>query len=234
MKPIVPIDKLGRAPEQGRIRYGIKAKSASGKEIPKSISRFRFTSPDFVALKQISELYGGSVEPWDREQGEVITTVKEIGVILPPDPLSQHYELWKGATCVRRCDGETAVIPVNTPDGAELVDSPCVCTAKDQMECKATTRLRVILPEVRFAGVWRLDCKGWHGAQELPSMVSTVEAIQGRGMYRAYLALEQRNKAGKKWIVPVLRLDDSVNALLEKRGGELESGGVPTKELGSG
>lgn len=214
MKPIEPIANFGRAPEQGRIRYGVRTKG-----IPRSISKFRFTSSDLTALEQISKLYGGVVTPWDKGQSEVITSVSEIPVVLPPDPLSQHYEKWAGATCVRRCDGVTAQVPIKTPDGAELAEVPCVCQAEERLDCKATTRVSVILPQIRFAGVWRLDCKGWYASQELPAMVHTVEQLQGRGMYRAFLALEQRQKPGKKFIVPVIRLGMTVDDLLQQGNG---------------
>lgn len=220
---ITPIADFGRAPEQGRIRYGIRTKG-----IPRSISKFRFTSSDLTALEQISQLYGGTVEPWEKGQSEVITSVSEIPVVLPPDPLSGPiYEFWQGATCKRRCDGVLASIPTSTPQGADLLDVPCICAEKETLECKAVTRLKVILPEIRFAGVWRLECKGWYGANELPAMVHTVEQLQGRGMYRAFLALEQRTKPSKKFIVPVIRLQDSVNHILnmarEVGGGDVKA-----------
>ena len=226
MRPIVPISNFGRAPEQGRIRYGIRSKG-----IPRSISKFRFTSADLTALEQISSLYGGEVSPWNNDQYEVITAVSEIPIVLPPDPLSQHYELWKGATCVRRCDGVTCEVPVKTPDGAELQSVPCLCNESQDLQCKATTRLTVILPDIRFGGVWRMDAKGWYAAQELPGMVSTIAQLQARhGFMRAYLALTQRQKPGKKFVVPTLRLEDSVNGMM----GKAEIGYSPAGELEAG
>lgn len=222
---VKPIADFGRTPEQGRIRYGIKTVSASGKAIPRSISKFRFTSSDITALNQISEIYGGTVSPWDNGQSEVVTNTNEIHIVLPPEPLGSgsQYELWKGATCVRRCDGVAAWIPANTPDGTELLEVPCLCEEQQKLDCKPTTRLSVILPEVRFGGVWRLDCKGWHGTNELPAMVHTVQELQGRGLSRAYLALEPRKKGSKSFVVPVIRLGATPNQLLQAK----ESGVQP-------
>ena len=228
MKDIVPISQLGRAPEQGRIRYGIRSKG-----IPRSITKFRFTSSDLTALDQIAKIYGGDIALWDKGQSEVITHASEISVVLPPNPLSQHYELWKGSSCVRRCDGITAEIPVTTPDGSELVETPCICQVNNSQDCKVTTRLRVILPEIRWGGVWRMDCKGWFGAQELPSMVRGIEAAQSQGLFRAKLALEQRQKANKKFIVPMLRLEESVNEIMARTGRELGNGET-IRAIGSG
>jgi Recombination directionality factor-like len=233
---VKPIADMGRPPEQGRIRYGIKTTSASGKTIPRSISKFRFTSSDVTALDQIAKLYGGQVRPWENGQSEVVSGSEEIPIVLPPNPLGDGpvYEMWKSSACIRRCDGITAWVPANTQDGAELLEVPCVCEEKQVLDCKPTTRLSVILPEVRFGGVWRLDCKGWHGTNELPAMVNTVQQLQGQGLSRAYLALEKRKKGSKQWVVPVIRLGATPNQLLlAKEAGVLEANTQP-KEIVSG
>lgn len=233
---VKPIAELGRAPEQGRIRYGIKTTSQSGKTIPRSIKKFRFTSSDMVALDQIAKLYGGQVKPWDNGQSEVVSTSEEIPIVLPPNPLGDGpiYEQWKGATCVRRCDGVTAYVPANTAEGAELLEVPCICNEKQELLCKPTTRLSVILPEVRFAGVWRLDCKGWHGTNELPAMVATVQQLQGQGLSRAYLALEQRKKGSKSWVVPVIRLGATPNQLMQAKEAGIQPAISQPKEYQGG
>ena len=59
MKPIKPLAQLGRAPEQGRIRLGVKTERAM-----KSLDTFRFTSLDKSAIEQIASIYGGVVKPW--------------------------------------------------------------------------------------------------------------------------------------------------------------------------
>ncbi len=232
---VTPIKEMGRPPEQGRIRYGIKTMSQSGKTIPRSITKFRFTSSDVTALDQIAQLYGGTVRPWQDGQSEVVSSSEEIAIVLPPNPLGDGpvYELWKSGGCVRRCDGITAWVPAAHPEGSELLEVPCLCDEKQNLECKPTTRLSVILPEVRFGGVWRLDCKGWHGTNELPAMVSTVQQLQGQGLSRAYLALEKRKKGSKQWVVPVIRLGATPNQLMQAReAGVLEAETQP-KELGS-
>ena len=74
MKPIKPLAELGRTPEQGRIRLGVKTARAM-----KSLDTFRFTSPDKAAIEQIAFIYGGTVKSWTpprqkQQQWEVITT----------------------------------------------------------------------------------------------------------------------------------------------------------------
>ena len=105
MKPIKPLAQLGRTPEQGRIRLGVKTERAM-----KSLDTFRFTSLDKSAIEQIASIYGGAVKSWTpprskQEQWEVITTTSEIRVYLPPHSIDVWYEAWSGGGCQRRCDG---------------------------------------------------------------------------------------------------------------------------------
>lgn len=224
---IKPIVDYGRAPEQGRIRYGIKSNG-----YPKSITKFRFTSSDKVALTEVGEVHGGAIKPWKGTQYELLSDASEIKIVLPPDPLSIYYEHWQGSGCKRRCDGVTASIPVQTPDGADLVEVSCLCNKEGKLLCKPTTRLKVILPDVRFGGVWRLESKGGNAAEELPGMVDLIVQLQGVGLTHAEIALDQREGSGKKFVVPVLRLPVSMNQLAAKKAAEL---GAPTVlELGDG
>lgn len=243
-RSVVPIANISRRiPEAGRIRIGVKTERAM-----KSIPEFRFTSHDREALTQIAEMYGGNVVPWSDAkaapcQFEVITAASEIRVLLPPDPLGNTpiYEQWGGGGCERRCDGLTCQMLQQGPDGLEPVDVPCMCAASGEMVCDVKTRLAVIIPEIRFAGVWRLDTKSWNAAQELPGMVDMIQAMQGRGLSYATLGIKARRSvvAGKtkQFNVPVLGVGASIEQLAAgaARLGALPSAAVPpVAELESG
>jgi len=252
-RPVVPIANLNRRlPTLGRIRVGIKvagtSKNGKSYERPKSIDTFRFTSADRTALDQVADIYGGTVKPWieprsDPNQFEVITEANELRVVLPPDPLSGSpvYELWTGGGCDRRCDGVTCSRIVKGPDGTEPIEVACICAAQGEFACDPHTRLSVILPEVRFGGVWMLATKGWDAAQEIPGMVDLLQEMQGRGLTNGLLRLEQRRKvvAGetRNFPVPVLALMDSMDALAAgaARFGAIGSGpSDAVAEIGSG
>lgn len=241
-RPVVPIANLHRRiPEAGRIRFGVKTGRAM-----KALSTFRFTSHDEEALHQIAALYQGEVKPWSdpkaaEGQFEIITEASEIRIVLPPDPLggTPIYEQWGGGGCERRCDGLNAEITTRGPDGAEMTEVPCICSAQQAMSCEPRTRLSVILPEIRFGGVWRLETKSWNAAQEMPGMVDLIQSLQERGLTRGVLALKHRRSvtAGEthKFIVPVLGIDETMEALaagaaqvgalpLSTTAGELERG----------
>lgn len=243
----VPIRHLAtRLPDAGRIRIGIKVPTRNGKSRPEKIDRFRFTSQDRIALDQVAAIYGGTVEEWKEPkaasgQWQVITDANELRIALPPDPLGNTpiYELWSGGGCQRRCDGETCEMLTNGQDGLDLQQVPCICDRKQALECNLHTRLSVLLPDVRFSGVWRLDTKSSNAAVELPGMVDLIRTLQDRGIQRATLRVEWRKQvlAGqtREFAVPVLGVDESLEALA---AGQARMGALPTAqpigELGAG
>lgn len=216
--PLAEIDH--RVPEAGRIRLGVK----TGKGM-KSIDTFRFTSADDSVIKRLAMLYGGEAKPWvdpkasPSNQWEVITKVSEIDVYLPANALSVWYELWSGGGVQRRCDGEACQIPQTTPGGWEMTSTPCVCVARNAMECRPYTRMNLILPTIPFRGVWRLETKGWNAAKELPGMVSIIDTMTQQGrLVQARLHVERRSQqtpAGKRnFVVPGLTLTHTAEDML--------------------
>ena len=219
-RPVVPIRNIARRiPEAGRIRIGVR----TGKAM-RALDVFRFTSPDREAIEQIAATYGGEVKPWNDakaapNQFEVITTANELRIVLPPEPLgtSPIYELWSGGGCTRRCDGLICTTLQRGPEGLEPVQVDCICTTEGALACEPHTRLNVLLPEVRFTGVWRLESKSWNVAQEMPGFVELIQSLQERGLTRGVLRLEQRvSKAAgetRRFVVPVLGVSESMDAL---------------------
>lgn len=230
---VVPIDQLERRlPTAGRIRIGVKRKQQGGRERPDKIDTFRFTSEDRASVEQVAGLYGGDVHPWQAMPGqfEVITHAKVIKVVLPPDPLggTPFYELWSGGGCQRRCTGRKCMVLGSGPEGGEMQEVDCICAHTGKIECKRTTRLSVLLPEVRFLGTWRLDTKSKIASVELPGMVETIVMMQQhRGLQQAELHLVKR-RGPKGWMfIPQLGFDktlDQLAALHTPPRGELVAG----------
>lgn len=237
----VPISHISRSlPEAGRIRIGMKAGKAM-----KAIDTFRFTSSDQVALAQIAGMYGGQVQPWSDPkaaagQFEVVTTASEIAIVLTAEPPAQHYELWTGGGCERRCDGVTCTTTQQGPEGPEPVEVPCICDANGALACKLKTRLSVILPGVQMSrGVtWRLDTGSMVAANALPEMVQIVQQLQGSGLTHATLSLRHVKSGSKRYIVPQIGVPHTIEQLAAG-GSRLQSlgagGGVPpSAALGAG
>lgn len=226
MKP-VPIDQLERRlPTAGRIRIGRTVPARSGKPRPDKLASFRFTSQDKASIEQVAALYGGEKTPWRDHPGqwEVYTPAKMLRVVMPPAPITQAYELWEGGGCIRRCTGRTVQLRTQGPDGGDVVEQDCICWQKGTLECQRKTRLSVILPEVKFLGVWRLDTGSKIASEELPGMVDTFEHLRAtRGLPFAELRLVEHvnqvwSVAKGKWMqsrmfVPTLGFDQSPEQL---------------------
>ena len=241
-REITPIADIGRrAPEAGRIRLGIK----SGKAM-KSIETLRFTSQYRDALEAIAHDYGGRVSPWNdpkarvKNQFEVITETNEIDVLLPKNGLSQYYELWSAGGCQRRCDGISVELVEMHGSEAVPVSEPCICARQDRMECRPYTRINVVLPNVAFAGTWRLETKGWNAAAELPGMFQMVQQLDDAGaLVQAVLGVEQRSDVAggrtRNFVVPKLRLRQSPAEIQAggARAGALTSGSAHQLEAGA-
>jgi hypothetical protein len=206
--PIVTLQRTLR--EIGRIRIGQK----SDKGYPTKLDRFRFTSSDPTVVEAAAQLYGGTPGRWAGapigEQWEVVTNSNQLTVIIPPGSaaLSQWFELWSGGGAVRRCDGITEVIG----------DQPCLCNDEDQKQCKATTRLSLILSDLPGLGVWRLESKGYYAATELAGTVDICQQAAGQGqMLPAVLGLQARQvkRDGKthNFVVPTLDVKVTPNRL---------------------
>lgn len=217
---IVPTSQLGdRIPEHGRIRLGVKTARAM-----KALETFRFTSPDMIAISHLASLYGGQARPWadpkavPQNQWEVITASSEIEVWLPPSAVTVWYEMWAGGGCVRRCDGTTCRLNTRGDEGWAEVD--CVCREQNERKCKPYTRLKVLLPGVpSFAGVWRLETKGWNAANELPAIERLLDQFSSVGLVPGKLLLEQRQTdgGGKRFVVPKLVLGSSLEEIATGR-----------------
>jgi hypothetical protein len=203
--PISPIVLQRRQTEVGRIRLGQKVTTKSGGQAPAKLDRLRFTSPSRELIDQVAKLYGGTAQQWTPEGGaaqwEVVTDTAAIPVIVPPQPVTQWFELWSGGGCQRRCDGQREV----------LSDQPCPCGPDPaERKCKPTTRLNLMLAEVPGIGVWRLESHGYYAATELGGLADLVESV--RRPVPARLELQQRTvkRTGEKtrqFAVPVLHFD---------------------------
>lgn len=210
------IDLQRRLAEIGRIRIGqqVPVSNGSKKTRPAKLTTFRLTSPDRNRIAQAALLYGGNPSEWEAPAGnqwEVITESDTLNVIVPPSDMafSQHYELWSGGGCQRRCDGRNESIS----------DGPCICDP-DKRECNIHTRLSVMLRDLPGLGVWRIDTSGYYAALELQGAVEIVQLAAGRGqMLPARLRLEQRmvkrpGQTTKRFAVPVLDIEVSPAQLL--------------------
>lgn len=216
MSPLIDIQR--RMAEVGRIRAGDKTEKGT----PRKLANWRLTSKDKVRLEQAQQLWGGKLTEWG-EEWQLHTDTNALPImLLPGHPPTSWYELWSAGGCQRRCDGRHELIS----------DSACLCG--DERECKPTTRLPVLLPDIPGIGSWLLSSTGWNAAAELAGSADLLNRASAQGvLIPARLRLEQRTsiRAGqtRKFAVPVIDIDVSIRQLL---GGE--QGSSPLAELPAG
>ncbi len=223
-----------RLVEVGRIRMGEK----NEKGHPTRLDSWKLTSRDQLRLTAAAKAFGGEVREWKDHPGqyELHTEVDSLPILLMPgQALSQHYELWSGGGCKRRCDGETE----------QLTDGACLCNPENR-ECKPHTRLNVLLPDVAGIGAWRLDTQGYYAATELSGTVDLLEVATMRGvLLPARLRIDQRvvlrDGQTKRFPVPTLDIDVRplemhaiTQAAVEGEVANLPSGYRPVAALPSG
>ena len=221
------LDLPTRVPELGRIRLGEKGPKGE----PVRLKTFRLTSHSRALLEAAAKLYGGQVRSWDGAPDEgmwqLTTAASELDVLIPgaAGAVSQSRELWKGGTCMRRCDGAMVRTPKPEPEA-------CICRAMGQegpdQECEIVTRFRVILPRVPGLGVWMLTTSGWMAATTLPATLNLLARMTSGEWIPAVLRAEQRSKKVReqdgrvlthRFVVPVLDLPGAtIGQLVEGAG----------------
>jgi hypothetical protein len=219
------VDEQRRLRERGKVRLGYSTLNERGKKVPHKLDKFRFTSPDRMAVEQVAAVYGGKVEQWnegDRREWQVFTEAAELAVVFITGGVSfsQSREQWQGGHLVRMCDGETSYAPQAK---GRMRAEPCSCDLDGEPVCQKTTHLGLILPHVVGLGIWQLVTKGHNAAAELAGSVELIESAFAAGLYRvpARLLIEVREKRRiiedkavvRKFAVPVLELDSSVTNL---------------------
>jgi hypothetical protein len=203
-----------RLREEGRLRMGDSEpiKGKKGRR-PVKLTEWRLTSPNREAIETAAKLWGGEAHEWtgapgEQQQWEVLTDASELNVLVPfPQELEERqlYELYTAGGRTRACNGREEFIS----------GGPCLCEP-DKRECKLTTHLLVLLPELPGIGVWRLTTSGYNAAVELAGAMRILRSIHARSHFAtAALVLEQRQQkvpgqAERQFVVPVLRLPYSL------------------------
>lgn len=206
------LDLQRRLAEVGRIRLGEQVTTRSGKKAPAKLTRFRFTSPSAELIDQAANLYGGTPNDWSAPSGpqrEVVTEATSIPVLIPPGDMafSQWYEMWSGGGCQKRCDGRFDI----------QRDRTCDCDP-DARECKPTTRVSMVLPEMAGVGLWRVETHGFYAATELGATVELLQSLAPGRLVPGRLRLDprtvKRTVDGKpqtrNYVVPVLDIEGTM------------------------
>jgi hypothetical protein len=201
------IDLQRKMAEKGRIRLGEKE---GNRPVKLGAGTAKLTSPDKATIADAAERYGGTTpEPFLDTQWATKVPFP-IPVIVPPGDMafSQWRELWGNGFCKRRCDGQRETIS----------GGPCLCDPDPQRrECKDTTRLSVMLPDLQGLGLWRLESHGYYAAVELAGAIGAIQDLAPSTLVRGTLSTVARtatkfdkngNPQTYNYVVPTLDLQD--------------------------
>lgn len=155
-----------RMPRLGKIRLGVKAKSAkTGAEYPKDVDYF-------VCPEEVRAVYGQ--EP------------KKLDVLFPCDDATMFFpqalKLYGGGRLLCKGNGKTAMC-IDQATG-EMTEKPCPCeryTRKEpKPDCKAVGNLMIILPDVSMGGCYQIDTGSTGNIINLNSAISWIRGMLGR------------------------------------------------------
>lgn len=220
-----------------RLRFGDQVTSR-GKSRPRRLTdQIRVTSPNPGIVDAFCAVYGGERREWTNRgrlewEAYLPTTTIRV-VLLPGSSVTQWWELYEGAVCVRRCDSQTEM----------KSGQPCLCPSRDPAErnadpaqCSATTRVSVLCPDVDVVGAGMFVSRGLMAAATLPNAIAAANAALAAGIYvPAVVRVVEFTGQGTRWIVPQIEvvgtsLEHLLRIAIETRhgtGGQLD-GAAPT------
>lgn len=182
------ISDVRRLPRMGKIRLGIKKKTAKGVEYPSEVDYFILDpeAPDQkrreALIKQFEDLYGEKP--------------KSIKVMFPPVPREMFFAQFlkrygKGTLLKCKGDNEVAETIPEFADGLEKIGETdrgfikvkCLgeeCPYTLSKECGRIAALQVILPELSGIGVWQITTGSYNSIVSINSAIDYMMGLFGR------------------------------------------------------
>lgn len=155
-----------RLPRLGKIRLGIKKKSAKGIEYPSE-------TPWFVCPPEVEDVYGAQPT--------------ELDVMLPhedPEVFFPQKLAMYGQTAGLKCHGNNKVAKRLNEQG-EWIDRTCPCEFLKSAEnpkgaCTEQSSLMVLLPKVSMGGCYQITTGSYHSTVTINSALDYIRALAGR------------------------------------------------------
>jgi len=195
-----------RLPRLGKIRLGIKKKSAkTGEEYPAEV-------PYFVVPDEVKKVYGDKPT--------------EIDVMLPLDDIDTvfpvSYKLY-GSGKGLKCNGDGEIAYCTDEKTKEIVEKKCPCENLDNGKCKQSGTFSVMLQKINVGGVYQITTSSFNSIVDLASGIDYVRALIGRvamvPLKLRRVATETHHKEMKQTHHTLqLILDANIDAINQLRG----------------
>ena len=151
-----------RLPRLGKIRLGVKAVTASGKEYPREVSHF-------IVPPEVAAVYGEKPTQLD-----VMFPINDIETVFPQ--AYKFYGSGRGLKCVG--NGESAL---RLDEKTQVMsERACPCELLEKGACQRRAHLLVMLPNVSVGGIYQIDMGSYHSIVDLNSGLDYVQALVGR------------------------------------------------------
>lgn len=196
------LSDIRRLPRLGKIRLGIKKKTAAGVEYPAEVNYF-ICDPQTPSELENKKIMGEFEKLYGKEP-------KSIRIMFPvanPDVyFPQFYKRYGSGTSLK-CKGDGVEARCGTEEFAagltvirkDEMGLPIVkCAGKDcayykKKECGEDATLQILLPELPGAGVWQITTGSFHSIVNLNSCIDYIIAVCGRA-HMIPLQLERRKQ----------------------------------------
>ena len=176
--PIIGLtDRTAQFPKIGDIRKGAaKTGNAPGRDL----DHFRAVFPEDEAEAAAVFVLAYGDKP------------REINVLLPFAEIDRNFEAWReeyvAGGLVHRCDGETCVIWRDAQGEMRRTPKPC------PGGCKATGRLKVIIPELRRLAYIEVHTTSVWDIVELTANLESLSKLTRNGISGIPLVLKRRSR----------------------------------------
>jgi len=194
------LSEIRRLPRLGKIRLGVKKKTAAGVEYPSEVNYF-ICDPGTPSEEENKKIR----EEFEKLYGEQPKSIRIMFPVANPEVyFPQFYKRYgSGASLKCKGDGETARcgtegfaqgLAVVRKDEMGLPVVKCLgkdCIYYKSKECSEVGTLQILLPELPGAGVWQISTGSFHSIVNLNSCIDYIIQVCGRA-HMIPLQLERR------------------------------------------
>jgi len=194
------LSEVRRMPRVGKIRLGLKLKTATGAEYPKEVDYFILDPETPVEterqalIDEFHKLYGDKPK-----QIKIYLPVADTEIIFP-----QYYKRY-GSSTMLQCKGNGTEATCLKPEYAEglavvgkddfgMTIVKCKgdqCPYYIKKQCSENAVLNVLLPDLPGAGVWQITTGSVHSIRNINSGIAYLVATAGRA-HMIPISLERR------------------------------------------